>query len=201
MQNQENNTGSPVAVPITKKPFCIGVIINETNAEDVAYYNDEFRQINKMYKDKVKLLFLGYKPDSDKHDILNGVDYEYVKPVSIIHYFKQVKACEINLLFIPIIPNTYNVTSENYNKYLEASLLSIPIITEGIYPYMKLITNDSNGFVYKGKQEFIKMLEFILSRPKGISLIRECGKKANSMVMNEFNYSKGNMESLLNTLQ
>src|SRR5258708_7714813 len=130
---------------IKNKPFCIGIKVTETNAEDIAYYNEQFKEINRLYEDKVKLLFFGYRPENDKTNMLDGVVFEYVKPVSKIHYFKQLKACEIDLLFVPLINNTYNITSEDHDKFMEAGLMEIPIITIEIYPYSQLIASSKEG--------------------------------------------------------
>ncbi len=176
------------------KPFCIGVKVTETNAEDIAYYNEQFREINRLYKDQVKLLFLGYRPENDKDNMLDGVIYEYVKPVSIIHYFKQLKACEVDILFIPLINSTYNITSEDYYKYTEAGIMEIPVLTVEIYPYNKIIASDKqsdfNGFLYESRDTFIPYLKELLADKVKDGIVKLCGKRAHESVMKSFNYSR-----------
>ena len=81
-----------------KSSFRIGIIVNQTNLEDILYYNKELQDINKLYGDKVSIVLLGYKPEEDKLNALDNVEFEYYKPVSIIHYFKYLKDAKIDLL-------------------------------------------------------------------------------------------------------
>jgi hypothetical protein len=172
----------------------IGIIANGINDEDILYYNQQLRLINEVYKEKIRIIVLGYKEENDRLNMLQGVIFEYVKPVSIIHYFKQLAMMKIDLLFIPLINNKYNATSENYNKYLEASLFKIPLIAPDIYPYNKVIINEVNGFIFGQRENFIPYLKNLLS--KKINLIKICGENAQNDVFKNFNYSKQNIEYL-----
>lgn len=164
------------------------------NDEDILYYNEQLKAINSLYKDKIRIVVLGYKTENDKLNMLKDVVFEYVKPVSIIHYFKQLASLQIDLLFIPLINNKYNATSENYNKYLEAGVFKIPIIAPDIYPYNKLINDEVNGFIYGDRENFIPYLKELLHNK--LSMLRPCGIKAQEDVFNNFNYSKENIDVL-----
>jgi len=195
VQNQQQEKGSVASEQKSeakKRAFRIGVIVNGFNLEDIKFYNEQFKRINKLYKDKVSLVFFGYDPEQDKINALEGVNYEFIKPVSVIHYFKQLKALNIDLLFIPLIQNTYNITSENYNKYLELALYSTPVITPDIYPYNTIIKDRQNGFIFGSRESFVSYLVDLLS--KNIGLIRLCGNHANEEVLRVFNYSEQNMK-------
>lgn len=176
------------------RPFRIGIIANGMNDEDILYYNEELKAINALYRDKIRLIVMGYKNENDRLNMLKGVIFEYVKPVSIIHYFKQLASMQIDLLFIPLINNKYNATSENYNKYLEAGVFKVPIIAPDIYPYNKLITNEVNGFVYGQREDFIPYLRELLHKKSAI--IKPCGIKAQEDVFENFNYSAENLDVL-----
>lgn len=175
----------------TSRAFRIGVIVNGCNYEDIKYYNEQFRKINKMYKDKITLVFFGYRPEDDVLNALEGVNFEYVKPVSIVHYFKQLHSLTIDLLFIPLMKTVFNTTSEDYKKYLEAGALRIPIIVPDIYPYNKIIKDTINGFVFPDREQFIPYLKNLLANNLG--LIRLCANHANKDVSENFNYSQKNM--------
>lgn len=176
------------------KIFRIGIILNGLNDEDVLFYNEQLKIINSLYGEKIRIVVLGYKNENDKLNMFNGVVFEYIKPVSIIHYFKQLSSMGINILFIPLINNKYNSTSENYNKYLEAGVFGIPIITTNIYPYNKIIIHEKNGFIFDKKDDFIPYLRELLH--KKINLIKECGITAQQDVVNNFNYSVENIDVL-----
>lgn len=161
------------------------------NDEDILYYNEQLRSINKMYRDKIRIVVMGYKNDKDRLNMMKGVIFEYVKPVSIVHYFKQLAAMQIDLLFVPLINNLYNATSENYNKYLEAGVFKIPLITPDIYPYNQLITNEHNGFIFGKRENFIPyLIDLLANKP---DFIKSCGERAREDVFKNFNYSVENI--------
>ncbi len=56
------------------------MLVTDTNMADIAYYNEQFKMINKGYKDKITLVFFGYKKEMDFKNILDGVKYVYFKP-------------------------------------------------------------------------------------------------------------------------
>lgn len=180
----------------------MGIIVNETNAEDILYYNEEFKKINEIFGDKVKLIFYGYKKDEDKLNILDGVTYDYIKPVSIIHYFKQLKALELDLLFIPLISDIkafpiqtkYNVTSENYNKFLEVGIFKVPILTVNTYPYNLLLKDNMNAFIYPSKEVFIEYFKDLIEKKQAI--IKLCGSHVYDLVTKDFNFSVENIKLL-----
>ena len=179
------------------KPLRIGIIVNASNLEDIGYYNKQLQTINKMYQKNVEIVLLGYKPEDDKYNDLDGVEFEYYKQVSIIHYFKLLKNANIDLLFIPMIQNMFNATSESYKKFLEAGIYAIPIIAPNMFPYNKVIRNKENGFLYGTHEDcsnkhFIPYLTDLLYNDKG--LIPICGGHAYDDVKNNFDFTKENIE-------
>lgn len=179
--------------------FRIGIVVNLSNLEDIAYYNKELQAINKLYGNKVSIVLLGYKPEEDKLNALDNVEFEYYKPVSIIHYFKYLKDAKIDLLFVPLIPNMYNATSESYKKYLEAGILSIPVIAPNINPYNRVIRDKQNGFIFGthekcGREEFIPYLKDLLLNIYETDLVNKCGQEAYVDVTTKFDFNKDNIE-------
>lgn len=176
------------------KAFRIGIIVDD-NFEDIAYYNDEFRKINKCYKDRVELLFIGGNPENKAFaSAVEGVDYKYVKPVSLVHYYKQYSANSINMLFIPLIKDKRNYTSEDFNKFTDAAMFKIPTLVVSLYPYNKIIQNDMNGFLYHDKKEFYEYFkELLLNR---LVIAKICGNNAYETTLKQFNYSEEHIQRL-----
>lgn len=166
----------------------MGIICTPYNIEDVLSYKNELIRINKELGDRVKIILFGY---DGKGDEFEGLKYEYVKPVSIIHYFKQLKALELNLLFIPLIRSVYNATSENYNKFLEAGLFNVPVIALKMYPYKQIITDKMTGFLYNDKSEFFPNIEHLSKNPQLLQLV---GENANTKIKDGFDYDQTNIE-------
>lgn len=170
--------------PLT--PLRVGIICTETNVEDLIDYKEEFISINKKLGKKVELVFIGYSVNDNQENLLDGISFEYVKPMSIVHYFKQLSSLDLDVVFIPLLKTQHNVTSEDYNKFLEAGLFKIPIISVGIYPYQKIISDKINGFLYQEKHELVPLLDHLYIQRK---LVEQVGRNAYEDVTTEFNYS------------
>lgn len=175
------------------KPLRVGIISNETNREDLLHYRDELASIKTKLQGRVDLVIYGFDGVDKNDNWLKGVDFEFVKPTSIIHYPKQLKALEIDVLFIPLIRSVFNYTSENYNKFLDAALFNIPVLTSNIYPYNSLIMDKRNGFLFKEKHELIPYLDHLYTQRQ---LVKTVGVEVNKMVLNEFDYSSENIEAI-----
>ena len=186
-QQQTNNN----QIPPLPRGYRIGIICSPNNYGDIKAYNKEFQAINELYGDTVNLIFIGYDYKEDKEKILDGVNFEYTEQVSIIHFYKQLQSLNLDLVFIPMERNMYNVTSENINKYLEAGLFGIPIIVEDLFPYNFIIVNERNGFIYKGKQNFFTDLDRILRNP---DLIRAVSMETHNDVIRSYTYTDANID-------
>ncbi len=176
-------------------PFRIGIICNGSNWEDIASYNAQFRQINQLSKGNVTLVFMGYRPEDDKDNALSGVAFEAGATVSIIHWFKQLIANKIDLLFIPLINSKYNTTSEDLKKYFEAALVKIPVMVLNIFPY-NVISNQITGFTYEEPNQMIDYLVNLLT--ENLPLIQHCGTAAHIEVVQRYNATPENIMYLEN---
>lgn len=187
MQNQPS-----VNEPVKSKPFCIGILVNETNLEDIRHYNEQFKMINKRFKDKVKLSFFTYNPDKDAFNSLKDVEYVYVKNVSVIHRYKQFNAADFNLIFIPLIISHSNISSKNIDEFFDAARFNLPVLVCDISPFNRIITNNLNGFLYKDKDSFKEYFEDLLAKRLGI--IEVAGKNAHQTVLQHLSYSEKNTQ-------
>lgn len=190
-QSAEVVESKPVDKISLPKKYRIGVICSPTNHGDIVHYREHFQIINESFGDDVSLIFIGYDKQADKNDILNGVTYEYVKEVSIIHYFKQLQSLNLDMVFIPLVKSIYNITSENINKYLECGLFQIPVLVDDMFPYNQIILNQRNGFLYKGRDAFVKELESILQNP---DLIKSVSEQCRKDVLQSYTYNDRNIQ-------
>jgi hypothetical protein len=174
----------------TAQPLVIGVICNGYNNEDIAYYENEFRLINVLFKDHVKVIFIGSTGE------LLPEETEYTKPVSINHYFKHIHHLSVDLLFIPLQPTIFNQTSENYNKFMEASLFGIPIMTVNQYPYNSIVKSGRNGFLYESRETFIAELKDLLI--DNLTDVKMCGLNAYETTTVRLSYTDENISAMLN---
>jgi glycosyltransferase involved in cell wall biosynthesis len=93
----------------------------------------------------------------------------------------------LDLLFAPLRKNNFNETSENYNKFLEAGLFSIPTMVYDIFPYNQVIKNGDNGILLSKKDDFIERLKFFSENK---SELARMGKNANKFVLENFSVTE-----------
>lgn len=164
----------------TKPALVLGVICNGFNQADINYYENEFRLINKIFGNAVRLLFIG----------TDGVELppetEYTKPVSINHYFRHIHLLKVDLLFVPLMPSVYNETSENVNKFLEMALFGTPLITVNRFPYSEKIIDKKTGFLYTSRETFIDYLKVLLEQH--LPEVKMAGLRAYETVRMNYDY-------------
>ena len=188
---QENEPQNNVSIRV-------GILSSNVYREDLMFYNEIFRKTNEVFGDAVKFVVFGYDGREDMPELFNGVRYEYHKPVSIIHYFKKLKSLNLDVVFVPLINNTYNATSENYNKYLEAASFKIPLVVTDIAPYNRIIINNKNGFLYKDKSEMVEVFRYLLTNS---GMVRHVGQAAYQDLIDNFNYDDENIEVISQTFK
>ena len=172
---------------MTKQPLIIGVVCNGYNKEDIDFYSNEFRLIDKLFEKHVKVVFIG------TDDLPPGSTY--TKPVSINHWFRHLFALKIDLLFIPLQQTEYNQSSENTNKAFEISTFGIPVITLDQYPYNRIIKDKRNGFLYESKETFIDYLKVLLV--DHLTQIKMCGLNAYESSAQRLSYTEENLIELI----
>jgi hypothetical protein len=149
---QETKTESPAQEPTVQgdapksNKKRVGVIATKFYHNDLKEFAPILKQLGES--DDIELVMFGYNGDPKGENILKGIDYTYEKGVGIGHYFKKLNELQLDCIFIPLRDNIYNLTSENYNKVLEAGLLGIPVVAPNLYPYSELIQNDQKGLLY-----------------------------------------------------
>lgn len=181
------------------KKLRIGIVATNYTWEDINSYKDLISEVNTKFKDEVQFVLIGFNgidKDSEKSCFPKGMDIEHVEPCTIIHYFKQIKSSNIDLLFIPLRDNEYNQTTENYNKYLEASILKTPVMVYNIFPYNKIIENGKNGILLNKKKEFIEKIEFFKDKKDELKRI---GLESYNFVKESFTFNEKNM-NLINSI-
>jgi hypothetical protein len=97
----------------------------------------------------------------------------------------------LDLLFIPLRKNTFNETTENYNKFLEAGMFNVPTMVYDIFPYNQIIKNGDNGIILSKKDDLIERLKFFSE--KKTELVR-MGINVNKFVLENFILNEQNIE-------
>jgi hypothetical protein len=188
LENVElNNSKLPLE---EQKKVRVGIIATNYTWEDINSYKEQLQKVQDELGDKVKFFVFGFDGIdyyNKKSCFPDNFKFEYVKPSTIVHYFKQLKNLQLDLLFIPLRKNNFNETSENYNKFLEVSLFNIPTMVYDIFPYNQVIKNGDNGILLSKKDDLIERLKFFSENKPELSRM---GSKANQFVLDNFSVSE-----------
>ncbi len=181
------------APTVEPAPIKVGIVASKFYHDDIRAYAKELRAIKEKYGDNFQLVVFGYNGEDEAYpnNALEGIEHEYVRPVTINHYFKTLYSLKLDALFIPLRKTEYNETSENYNKFIEAALLKVPVITYNIFPYSELLTNESDGFMINKKAELIELIGRLIDDP---SILKKAGQTAMELALDNFCFHDNNME-------
>ena len=198
-QNTQEKNSNVISTPTgiqakPQEPLRVGIISSETNKENIFAFRDVFLAINNRLGERVQLIVFGHYSDDQDGNWLKEVDFEFVKPVSIVHYFKQLRALNLDLIFIPLLRTPYNIRSETLGKFFEGAVFNIPVLAPRFFPYNNGdIVDKHNGFLYENGDQIVLILDHLyIQRP----LVKAVGRNAHNFVMQEFNYSNHNIKLL-----
>ena len=172
----------------------VGIIATNYTWEDLASYKEQFSKIQKELGDKVKFFVYGFdgiNHETNKSCFPEGFKFEHIKPSTIVHYYKQIRKLQLDVLFIPLRKNTFNETSENYNKFLEAGLFNVPTMVYDIFPYNQIIKNGDNGVLLSKKDDLIERLKFFSENK---TELKRMGASVNKFVIDNFSLTEQSVE-------
>ena len=124
---------------------------------------------------------------------MDGVLYEYIKPVSIIHYFKQLEALELDFVLVLSEPTQFNIRSENIGRFLEAGIFGIPCIAPKQFPYVAVISEYRNGYLYEQN----KMVEKVIEALKNRAVIATIKQTLAASINTEYGFTEANIHDIL----
>ena len=178
----------------------IGIIATDYNLEDIKSFKKQMNEIHKKHSKSNGVTFVVFghdlKDDNKKSILGDDFKFEFVKPCSVIHYFKQLYELDLDTLFIPLKKTDYNESSENYNKMLEAGMFKIPVITTDVYPYNEMIDDAMNGYILSKKDDLIEKINNFV---KDKSALEASGLGAYNLVSDVFTYHEDNIDMYANT--
>lgn len=176
-----------------QKPLRVGIVATNYTWEDLASYKEQFSKVQKELGENVKFFIFGFDGidnQTNKSCFPDGFNFEIVKPSTIIHYYKQLRNLQLDLLFVPLRKNTFNETSENYNKFLEAGMFNVPTMVYDIFPYNQIIKNGDNGILLSKKDDLIERLKFFSeNKPELVRM----GNNVNKFVLENFSLTEQNI--------
>lgn len=174
----------------------IGIIATNYTWEDLHSYKQQLDKIQNELGDKVKFFIFGFDGidnETKKNCFSESFVFIHIKPCTIVHYFKQLVNLKLDTIFVPLRKNIFNESSENYNKFLEAGILKIPLIVCDIFPYNKIIKNGDNGIILSKKDDLFERIKFFTDNK---SELKRMGQNVNNFVLDNFSFTEQSVEIL-----
>lgn len=167
-------------------PLRIGIVATNYTWEDLLSYKELFKEVKEKMGDKLKFIVMGFDGidhKTQKNCFPDDFEFEYIKPSTIVHYFKQLRNLQLDIMFVPLRVTEFNETSENYNKFLEAGLFKVPLMVYDIFPYNQIIKNGQNGILLQKKGDFVERIDFF---EKNRDELKRMGNGAYEMIIENF---------------
>lgn len=181
-----------------QKTLRIGIVATNYTWDDLLSYKESFNKVQIEFGEKVKFFLIGFDGIdhfSKKSCFPEGFKIEHIKPCTIVHYYKQLRNLQLDILFVPLKKTTFNETSENYNKYLEAGLFKVPLMVIDAFPYNIILRDGDNGIVLNKKDDIIDKIRFFLENKPELTRI---GNNAYNSVIENFAFNEKNVEIIDN---
>ncbi len=164
--------------------------------------NNDFNSIRKalevIKKDKeIQLVVFGMPPKVDatklaqkvykkEFDFWTSFNIEWQPFVPMDYYIQTLKNMRMDIMLIPRRDNYFNRCKSNL-KYLEASMLEVPVIAQGFKagdsPYQKDIKNWNNGVICVDDDEWLPAIYKLKNNP---SLRHKLGSRARKYVLKHY---------------
>lgn len=156
-------------------------------------------KIKKEFGDKVEFIIFGIRPDK-ANAIMNQfeTEFEFIEPVSIIHWFKQIHSeienKGIDAFLLLMDQNAFNVSTEGTGKIIEASIFATPVIAPAMGIYRMLLVNGQTSVLFnqKGGETVYSTLTNILHKTSKKQL-EMMGKSLSERIQNLFSTTKENV--------
>jgi len=139
---------------------------------------------------KAKSTKLAQKVYKKEFDFWNNFNIDWFPFVPMGEYIQTLKEMKMDLMLIPRKDNYFNRCKSNL-KYLEASMLEVPVIAQGFKsgdsPYQKDIKNWKNGVICIEDDEWLPAIYKLKENKK---LRHKLGSRARKYVLKNYNINK-----------
>lgn len=193
-----NDCYSDVTITNPKpKKLQMGIMLNPTQYMDIAPMRKVLMDLNKKYADKLDIVLFGWdatkKPSGNA---IQGVKYNYTKPVSVSNFFSTLANLHLDFAIMPLLDNEFN-RCKSYHKLLQYSQIGIPTVVSNVKPYTDVLAPDGESIYSIGyipavkcnndQAEWMDKIEFMINNEGARKMM---GEKANICVQEKYTWHK-----------
>lgn len=148
----------------------IGFAGTITHREDFEQVEQALKEIQRKYKEKIKLVFLNMMPETFATD----PTVEFIPGVSTLKEFAQLlNEAKLDIGLAPIAYNKFNMGKSDI-KFLEYGISGIAGVYSNFGPYKRTIVNNETGLFVNLENNFgwISKLSYLIENPTEIDRIK-----------------------------
>ena len=179
----------------TGKEVRIGMVGSVAYEYDYLHLKPLIKKLSK--RDDVKFILFGLgdskhrkenpnvaKAFKDEYAFWDSIDKDQIPWCPVADYPQKLNEARLDIMLIPRKDNYFNRCKSNI-KFLEASMLEIPVIAQSFSdgPYER-IKDGKTGYLVKDNKDWEKKIEFLINNKK---VRREIGRNAKQYTLKHFN--------------
>lgn len=156
----------------------IGWVGSSSHLADTPVVNEVFDKIIEKYPN-VEIHMCGFVGNASER---NKREFHHPGTMSYEQFPQFLADLDLDIAVAPLIDTKFNRSKSNI-KWLESSMLEIPMVLSKIPPYQGTVKHEKTGFLAKSKHEWIKYLSMLI---KSKELREKIGKEAKKEVLKNY---------------
>lgn len=189
-----------VQQPKSKDPdhFNLLVLANDNQISDMETISKALIKAKEKHGNYLKIIYFGANKNKPRFErAVKGLQYIPEGAVPVWKYYEKLAKINPNAVIIPSDRTEWSIRSTDYKRFLDCSLLKIPVLTPKVHPMDVLIENGQNGLFYESDNELLQHIDSLIGdRKLGASI----GDAAYNFVENNFSYNRDKMQRIINLI-
>jgi processive 1,2-diacylglycerol beta-glucosyltransferase len=160
----------------------IGWIGSASHFSDTQVINEAFDEILKKYP-QVEIHLCGFAMNESQR---GNREFLHTGTIGYAEFPQFLADLDLDIAVAPLIDSKFNRCKSNI-KWMEHSMLEIPMVLSDITPYSDCVKNYKTGYLAKNKNQWVKYLGWLIENEKKR---KEIGKAAKEAVLKDFTIDK-----------
>lgn len=162
----------------TDSKIRIGWVGSGSHRADTPVVNEVFDKILKKYPN-VEIHLCGFVSNDSNR---GNREFHHKGTMSYAPFPQFLADLDLDIAVAPLIDTKFNRSKSNI-KWLESSMLEIPMVLSKIPPYQGTVKHEKTGFLAKGTHEWVKYLSMLIESKE---LREKIGKEAKKEVLENY---------------
>lgn len=178
--------------------FHLMILCNNYQFESFKDCVPSLAKLKEKFGKKLKLSTFSLNPTKPGFSsLMQGIEHQSITPVLLSKYYSQLSILSPDAVLVPNMEDEFSQTSDDYKRYLDCSLLGIPIVTKNLFPFNQVISHEKNGWLYSTDDELEVIMANLISSPE---IAVSAGQAARGMVHENFSFNQSNLQRIIESI-